>query len=151
MAFVGVGHELRGDDAAGVAAIRALRAQLPQSSERLLVDAGSAPENCTGLLRRFSPDVVVFIDAAQMNEPPGTVRWLALADTSGLSASTHTLPLYVLAQYLVAELDCEIGLIGIQPANTMAGAALSPPVQASVTALVSELVPVMTLCQLICA
>ena len=99
IAIVGIGHQLRGDDAAGVMAARALKQLYGQVPDRrlLVVDAGPAPENCTGPLRRFDPDLVILIDAAEMNEAPGTIRWLAWQETSGLSASTHTLPPYVLA------------------------------------------------------
>ena len=150
-----MGHELRGDDAAGVAVARTLRSGLQRSKEAslsqwgqglalpasqatptfLVIDAGPAVENCTGLLRRFGADLVLLIDAAQMDEAPGAVRWLAWEETDGLSASTHTLPPRVLAQYLTSELGCEVALLGIQPADTTMGAPLSPTVQASVQAV----------------
>jgi hydrogenase maturation protease HycI len=131
IAFVGIGHELRGDDAAGVMLARAMQ-PLAASDRLLVIDAGSAPENCTGLLRRFRPDLVVLADAAQMDESPGTVRWLAWQDTAGLSASTHTLPLHVLASYLTADLGCDVALIGIQPAENAIDTSLSPVVQQAI-------------------
>lgn len=138
VAVVGLGHELRGDDAAGVAVARALPAQpafralCTPSAFLLVIDAGPAPENFTGPLRRFAPDLVLLVDAAQMNEPPGTVGWLAWQDTSGLSASTHTLPPHIFASFLTAELKCAVALVGIQPADTTIGARLSPAVQIAV-------------------
>lgn len=138
VAVVGIGHELRGDDAAGVAVARKLQ---PVAHERLLVvEGGHAPENQTGLLRRFSPDLVLLVDAAQMNEAPGTVRWLAWEESVGLSASTHTLPPYMLAQYLVHELGCEVVLVGIQPGQT----ALEHPLSAAVGAAVAALALALT-------
>lgn len=136
---VGVGHELSGDDAAGLAVVRALKSALAPSDRVLLVDAGPAPENTTGLLRRFAPDLVLLIDAAQMNEPPGEVRWLDWQETTGVGASTHTLPLHLLARYLVAELCCEVALLGIQPAANEVGAPLSPVVEEAVDALAAGL------------
>ena len=143
IAVVGIGHELRGDDAAGVVVARALLEQSaicdPRSAFRLVIDAGPAPENYTGSLRRFQPDLIVLIDAAQMGAPPGTVRWLMWQDTDAFSASTHTLPPHILAQYLTNELNCGVALIGIQPADTRIGMPLSPVVQAAVETVVQAL------------
>lgn len=139
VAVVGVGHELNGDDAAGIAVARSL-AGLPAPHNRLLViDAGPAPENTTGLLRRFGPDLVLLVDAAQMGEPPGAIRWLDWRETDGISASTHTLPLHLLARYLVTELGCDVALLGIQPAANTLDAPLSPAVSRAVASIVADL------------
>ena len=126
VAVVGIGHELRGDDAAGLEVARQL--QPFAHSNLLIIEAGHAPENHTGLLRRFTPDLIVLVDTAQLNEAPGTIRWLPWQETSGLSASTHTMPPYMLARFLTAELNCEIALIGIQPNHTFLRSSLSPAV-----------------------
>ena len=139
VAVVGVGHELNGDDVAGLAVVRALSPALAPSDRVLIVDAGPAPENTTGLLRRFAPDLVLLVDAAQMDAPPGAVRWLDWQETTGISASTHTLPLHLLARYLVVELGCEVALLGIQPAANVPGAPLSPEVEEAVDAVAAGL------------
>lgn len=136
---------MRGDDAAGVCVARQLAAALrdilrPQGNmATLVINAGSAPENFTGPLRHFGPDLVLLIDAAQMDALPGSVQWLLWQETSGLSASTHTLPPYILATYLVSEIGCEVALLGIQPADTSLGIPLSPLVHSAVDAVVREL------------
>ena len=133
VALLGIGQELRGDDGAGVAVARGLS---PLAHPRFLViEAGHAPENHTAPLRRFRPDLVLLVDAAEMGDRPGTVRWLAWEETSGLSASTHTLPLYMLARYLVHAIGCEVVLVGIQPAHTDLDRPLSPAVAGAVGAL----------------
>lgn len=145
VAIVGIGHELRGDDAAGGVVARTLQRNHTVNSAAsghdnlLVIDAGPVPENCTGPLRRFGPDLVLLVDAAQMDEAPGAVRWLAWQETEGLSASTHTLPPYVLASYLTGELSCDVALIGIQPADTSFGGPLTPPVEQAVAAVVQTL------------
>lgn len=139
VAVVGVGHELRGDDAAGVAVARALRELVAPGSRLLAIDAGPAPENYTGTLRRFGPDLVLLIDAAQMGDAPGAVRWLTWQAIGGISASTHTLPLHVLAGFLAADIGCEVALIGIQPGGTALGTSLSPAVRRAVDLVVREL------------
>lgn len=104
-----------------------------------MIPAGPAPENHTGRLRRFKPDFTLLVDAAEMGEAPGSVRWLPWESTLGSGASTHTLPLRLVATYLTKTLGCEVGLLGIQPADTSVCNALSPPVLESVTALAHTL------------
>jgi hydrogenase 3 maturation protease len=135
VAVVGVGHELCGDDAAGLAVARALRTALADDERLLVIEAGSAPENHTGRLRRFKPDLVLLIDAAQMGEMPGVIRWLPWNETDGISASTHTLPFHILARYLVSELDCEVALLCIQPARNTIGVPLSGKVAEAVNTI----------------
>lgn len=139
VAVLGIGNALNGDDGAGVAVIRRLQATLPPRPDLLLLESGVAPENETGLLRRFAPDVVLFLDAAQMDAPPGTVRWVPFAHLAGVSASTHSLPLSLLASYLQAELGCEVALLGIQPACNETGAPLSSPVCAAIETVAEAL------------
>jgi hydrogenase 3 maturation protease len=147
LAILGIGNELRGDDAAGVIIARELHklssggshaAGVPAAWEPplLIIEAGAAPEAFTGRLRRFDPDLVLMIDAAQLNEPPGTIRLIAWQDTIGLSASTHTLPLNVIAHYLVTELGCEVAVIGLQPGAN----AFDTPLSAAVRRASDEVV-----------
>jgi hydrogenase 3 maturation protease len=136
VAVVGVGHELRGDDAAGLAVARALQAALAGDERVLVIDAGPVPENYVGPLRRFQPDVVVLVDAAQMGEEAGVIRWLSWQETDGLSASTHTLSPRLLAQFLISELSCEVALLGVQPNNN----AIDDPLSSEVVGAVDEIV-----------
>ena len=129
LAVLGIGHELYGDDAVGVWLAGRLGELIPTSESLLAVQGGPAPENFTGTLRRYKPDLVLLVDAALMDLAPGQTGWLSWQDTTGFSASTHTLPLHLLAGYLTAELNCEVVLLGIQPAQTQVGAPLSPKVQ----------------------
>ncbi|HEX8991302.1 MAG TPA: hydrogenase 3 maturation endopeptidase HyCI [Anaerolineales bacterium] len=131
LAFMGIGHELCGDDAVGMRIAGLLRPLLGRDERCLVLEAGPAPENFTGVLRRFQPDLVVLLDSALMDEAPGGVRWLDWQETESLSASTHTLPLHLLVSYLTAELGCATGLIGIQPGQTFADAPLTPSVQSA--------------------
>jgi hydrogenase 3 maturation protease len=108
LAIVGIGNELNADDSAGILV-------KPYPSERLLlVEAGPSPENFTAPLRRFQPDLVLLIDAVQMQAKPGSMAWLEWQNVEGFSASTHTLPPTLLGQFLCAELNCLVALLGIQ-------------------------------------
>jgi len=141
VAVVGVGQELNGDDAAGVQVAQALSrrqragrsdASRPVPFSLLVIEGGHAPENCTGAIRRFTPDLVLLVDAAEMGDPPGTIRWLDWHEAVGLDASTHSLPASMVARYLVGELSCEVALIGIQVQDTSLGAGISPPVRRAI-------------------
>ena len=139
VAIVGIGNELNADDGAGPRVVRQLAARLPATPGLLLLDAGLAPENFSGPLRRFRPDLVLEIDAADQGQPPGTTAWIDWEEADGLSASTHTLPPSVFAKYLVAELGCRVALIGIQPAVLDLNAPLSPAVDRACTELAETL------------
>jgi hydrogenase 3 maturation protease len=131
LAVVGIGQSLRGDDGLGPAFISALRHRLKADDRLLLLDGGAAPENATGRLRRFRPDLVLLIDAAQLDAPPGAIAILDWRAADGLSAATHALPPSLLAAYLTAELGCLVLLLGIQPAQTNFGRPLSTAVRTS--------------------
>lgn len=139
--LVGIGSDLRGDDSAGLVVARALLEdeRCRKASNLLILEGGPAPENQTGKIRAFQPELVLFIDAAQMDEPPGTVRWIPLSSIDGMSASSHSLPLSMLAQYLTFEIGCEVAVLGIQPAQNAIGVELTPPVRAAVDEIVAEI------------
>lgn len=146
IAILGIGNELNGDDAAGVLVARALlnwtRENEPKtglfSPVWYIVEAGLAPEAFTGPLRRFQPDLVFLVDAAELGEPPGTVACFDWVQAEGMSASTHTLPPTVLAQYLIDQLGCGVVLIGIQPKSLDFDEGMSVEVQRAVDEVVTE-------------
>ena len=63
----------------------------------------------------------MLIDAAEMGQTPGTIQWVSEEFMDGMSASTHSLPLSVLARYLTLELNCQVVLLGIQPCSNEIG------------------------------
>lgn len=137
LAVVGIGNELNSDDAAGVLVARALRVEV--NDYFMVIEAGLAPENFTSTLRRFQPDLVLLVDAAELGEPPGTVAWVGWAEAGGWSGSTHTLPPSVLAHYLVEELGCEVILVGIQPARLDFNTGVSAEVLQAVNEVVGKI------------
>jgi hydrogenase 3 maturation protease len=85
------------------------------------------PESCTGPLRRFAPDLVILVDAADMGAAPGTIAWLDWREADAAAGSTHGLPLSLFAGFLAAEIGCAVLLLGIQPAHLTFGTPLSDP------------------------
>jgi hydrogenase 3 maturation protease len=124
VALVGIGHPLKGDDAAGLVVIHQLQqANLPDNLYR--IDSGAVPENCTGVLRKIQPALVVYIDAAEMGLEPGDVALFDSDQVGRVTGITHSLPFGVLVQYIKAEIDCDIWVLGIQPAQNEVLAPLS--------------------------
>jgi len=139
---LGIGNPLRADDAAGVLVARGLaESRLTRDlNSVLVVDAGHAPENRTAELRRFAPEIVILIDAAELGEEPGEIRWIGIDEIDGMSASTHTLPLSMLAKYLTFDLGCEVLILGIQPRSTEYDGIVSAEVLQAVSEIVNGLV-----------
>jgi len=102
----------------------------------LVIDAGIAPENITGTLRKFVPDLVILIDAVEMGQSVGSVLWLDWDSIEGMDAFTHGLPPAVFGNFLRKELDCQVGLIGIQPASLAFDQPPHPAVHAAITRVV---------------
>jgi hydrogenase 3 maturation protease len=141
IAILGVGNEFRADDAAGVLIARALskRACALDTDHVLVIEAGPAPENVTGELRKFGPDLVLIIDAAEMGGQPGAIQWISEEAIDGMSASTHSLPLSMLARYLTLDLHCTVILLGVQPRSTEIGEGISEEVSEAIQEIADQL------------
>ncbi len=126
LVVLGVGSELRGDDAAGIRVASAL-ARRRLRGVRCLA-GGTAPENLTAEIKRLSPSHLLIVDAADMGRPAGSVALIEPEEAGGTAFGTHAMPLSVLAGYLRRETGCRVTLIGIQPGSLELGAALSPEV-----------------------
>jgi hydrogenase 3 maturation protease len=140
VAVVGVGNEMNGDDAAGNQIAVKLKALSGFPEHFLPINAGSIPENASGVLRRFHPDVVLLVDAADFGGDVGDVKWLEADQIGGMSASSHTLPLPVLGQFLEAELNCKVEYLGIQPENIV----FDTPISLAVSRSIARVVQVFT-------
>jgi len=145
IALLGVGSELRGDDAAGLLVAEYLRKSSAKNIKlkNLKVFFGStAPENLTGEIKKFKPAFLVIVDSADMDRSPGAVKLISLDEIGGISFCTHQLPLKILTDYLVQSIGCEILIIGIQPGKIDFGAPLSKEVKKSarlVSAILNEI------------
>lgn len=146
LALVGVGNELCADDAAGMIVARNLLNISPaQTAENLLVIcAGTTIENVTGQLRSFAPDLILLIDAAEMGETSGTIRWLSMDSVAGVSAFSHSLPLSMVMRYLTLELSCPVALLGIQIKSNEMGGEICCEVRSAAEEIVEELLSLFT-------
>ena len=131
--LLGIGNPRHGDDGLGPVFARAFR-----HPDWRCVNAATAPENFTGLVRRLHPDVLVLLDAADLGLPPGTLRRLDPGAIQSGDVGTHAGSIGRIANYLS---DCAgtIVILGIQPASIESGARLSASVRAALKALGREL------------
>jgi hydrogenase 3 maturation protease len=140
VAVLGIGNELNGDDSAGNWAARKLSERLIDQPNLLIMDCGAIPENASGPLRRFKPQLILLIDVADLGETAGTIQFVELDQVRGFSASSHSLPLSVLAGFLVQEFHCAVALCCIQPLSLEFEAELTNPVKNAVELLVEEFI-----------
>jgi len=137
VAVVGIGSELRGDDAAGVRIAELVRQSAPAGVHAFI--GGGAPENVTGEVLAVQPGLIVFVDAADLGAEPGAVRLIEPDQIQGVSFSTHTLPLSVIISYLASSCRAEFLVVGIQPRATDFCTPLSREAQAAVEAAAEAL------------
>ena len=136
VAVLGIGQSLVADDAVGVLTARVLARSGQLTADWQVFETGPAPEAFTGVLRRFAPHLVVFVDAVDMHARPGQIAWFSDWSADGFP-STHGLPLSVLADYLRQELGCVVGLLGVQLSDLEFGESVSAPAQRAVRKIVT--------------
>ena len=143
---LGIGNRLGGDDAAGTCvvdmlnpALRALSAERRRAkallpAEIMAIDAGTAPESFTSVIRQHRPDLLILVDAADMGLPPGSLRIIAPKKISVLSFSTHHIPVPMFISY-IKEFCGKVLLVGVQPEQTETGSGISKGVRKNVKRL----------------
>jgi hydrogenase maturation protease len=128
-AVIGIGNLLLGDEGAGIHAIRALR-------ERYSLDLLPYVE---GL------DKLLIVDAANLGEPPGTIRLMEgdnvrrFLDTK-FSVHQIGLPDMLFAAELQDILPPEVCIVGIQPAVIETGLEMSEALTRSFGALLDAII-----------
>ncbi len=138
IAVVGIGSDLRGDDAAGLLALDHLRRSLKKTSRGKnrrrsiplvkLFNGGTAPENLTGEIRRFRPGHLVMLDAVELGKSPGTIALVDVGKEGNTVFLTHKLPVRLMIDFMKAEMTFKTVFIGIQPKSLDFGARVSKPV-----------------------
>ncbi|KZX13510.1 hydrogenase maturation peptidase HycI [Methanobrevibacter filiformis] len=116
---LGVGNELRGDDSLGPYFIESIGSKLSldffEKWNIVLVNAGSVPENFTGLIIKEKPSHILIVDAILMDDVPGFIKLITKEQIANYSPSTHSMSLSVIIKYLESKIDFNILLVGIQP------------------------------------
>jgi len=107
--LMGVGNDIRGDDAVGELIAREL-----ESEDWDTVDCGSVPENHIVMIEEKQYEVVVLVDAAEMGLNPGDIRIVPRDHLGVFTMSTHAMPLSTVMDFLDKKVK-EVFLVGIQP------------------------------------
>jgi hydrogenase maturation protease len=132
---LGIGQSLRGDDAAGLAAVQMWQARYPESAARVKVETSELPGLALlDLLEGM--DAAIVVDAVRSSAQAGAVVRLGPEELASFTADTgsahgwgvaETLHLGLLLYPWLAK--CRVTLIGISGKNFAVGAGLSPEVQ----------------------
>jgi hydrogenase 3 maturation protease len=138
LVLVGVGNPLRHDDQVGLEIVHQFNDRV-QDSRILVIESESVPENYLDTILAFTPSHILILDAALLNLPPGTSRFVESVPVVSTSISTHTLPLHLFTSYLQRILDTRIGFLLIQPKDLTFGEGLSPEVQEVVPRILTSL------------
>ncbi|MFA5338341.1 MAG: hydrogenase maturation peptidase HycI [Candidatus Omnitrophota bacterium] len=132
--ILGVGSELRSDDAAGLIIAKAIQKKISKSKKpQVNVLLGeTAPENFTGEIKRLKPTHLIIIDAADISKKSGDVVLFNPEDIKGISFCTHQLPMNIMIDYLKKYIECDVLIVGIQPKSLKVGNKLSKEVKIAV-------------------
>ncbi len=137
VAVVGVGDELNVHDRLGMLAAKEVEG-LHLENVRVF-HAGTVPESITGPIRRYRPDAILLLDAADMGARPGTVAVVEPQEIRATLLSTHALPLSVVMEFLRKDTGAAVHLIGIQPDLDAQGFSPAGPEQSGLTRLLVSL------------
>lgn len=127
--LIGVGSDLRGDDAFGPLLARRLAEEgFPA------LDAGTSPESLTGPILRSGAEVLIFADVGILGAPPGTLRLLPASAVPPGGSSTHDPSLGRLVAYLEAQRPVAGHVLVVEPARMGLGEPVTAEVAAAVDA-----------------
>ncbi len=121
--LMGVGNELRGDDAVGL-----YIAEKFKKDGWYVITAGQVPEDFTSEIKKLRPELLVIVDAALMGLEPGEFRIVPPEKIPKVAFSTHGMPLSFLINYLEDYVG-KIILIGIEPRQMDFGKEMTPEVR----------------------
>jgi hydrogenase 3 maturation protease len=130
---LGVGNTMKGDDAAGLIAADLLEEGLAQRkadpARIRVIRAYDVPENFTGQIRAYGPDLVVLVDAALGKRRAGAVFPVDVTTIAFEDLSTHKVPLSAFVRYLDEDIGAKTLILGIQPAAVAFGGPVSAAVR----------------------
>jgi hydrogenase maturation protease len=134
---LGIGQSLRGDDAAGLEAVRLWQQAHPLTAQRVQVAISELPG--LALLDFLSGvEAAILVDAVMASAAPGTLHRVGPDELEAFSAGSGSAHGWGVAETLQlgrslypSISDCRITLIGIEASQMDLGAGLSDEVQAA--------------------
>ena len=125
LVIVGMGNPLRGDDGLGPKLIE----ELSGKTGALCIDVGTSPESYGGKVLNAKPETILLVDAVHLGKSPGEYAILKKDEIAESGVTTHNISPKLFIEYLAAQSEAKIYLLGIQPKNTGFGQTLSPEVE----------------------
>lgn len=135
VAVIGIGQGLRGDDAAGLEAVRRWQEKFPETANRLevRVEACELPGLALiDLLNDF--DAAILVDAVQSAGNPGSIHRLDESDLASFASGSRSAHGWGVAESLhirnqLTDVEVYIRIIGIEAEQMELGALLSKSVE----------------------
>lgn len=104
------------------------------------IDAGLAPENVTGTVKKLRPRAIVFLDALVFRDrPPGAPEIVEFDEVRHCGGPSHVLSLDVVMEYLKKETGADVLMIGVQPGRIEDREGLSPGMRESLQKVASRI------------
>ncbi len=135
--ILGIGQSMRGDDAAGLEAVRLWQQTYPQTAQRVQVELFELPG--LALLDRLEGmQAAILVDALQTDTVPGALHRLDSEELAAFTLDSQSAHGWGVAETLALGrslypwlAQCRITLIGVAGRGFVMGAGLSPAVQAA--------------------
>ncbi len=139
--ILGVGKEMRGDDALGPILARRIDGRVAAT----VLDVQDVPENYAVKTSDAGAEVALILDAAQMHLPVGSARLLVAADLPPVPGVSHRPSLEMFAAFVRLDGGVETFVLGIQPdmARVGMGDEMSDEVNRALDAVEQVLVEVL--------
>ncbi|ENN96489.1 hydrogenase maturation protease HycI [Methanocaldococcus villosus KIN24-T80] len=115
---IGIGNELRGDDAVGCYIAKRLieyfngEGDIFKKDNLCIINARTSLEAYTDIIKELKPKHIIIVDCALINED---YRIIKLDEIDNLLLSSHNLPISFIIKYLKNFIDFDLTIIGIRP------------------------------------
>jgi hydrogenase 3 maturation protease len=111
--IIGMGNELRADDAIGLLVVRLLK---PYSHNRLQVFEGHmTPDVFIAPACAAQPTHLLIVDAAELHKKPGTWQVLFPNEVEEGLFTTHIIPVVEMAAEIQRRCGAKVAFLGIEP------------------------------------
>lgn len=125
LAVVGIGDECRVQDRMVAGALKKITAlDLPGTR---VFSGGAIPETVSAPLRRYNPDVLLFIVAAETGRPPGDAAIVEEGSDEARLYTDHYFPLGLDIDMMSGHGAIPVVVLAFQPDAGNSGPGLSPP------------------------
>ena len=110
---IGMGNELRADDAIGLEVVRHLK---PHANDRLTVFEGyTTPEVFISPACAIRPTHIIIVDAAELGVAAGTWRFIAEKEIDEQLFTTHAIPATEVTKEIKRRCGAKVAFLGIEP------------------------------------